>query len=299
VADPNNLTEDELAAVEAKVSEAIKGALLISGADKRCYGKLKDKLANSYLLGSDQYPNTLDKATRILDNYQRTSRPALPYKPSSNNTGMAFLQQGGQGGRGGHGAQGKSGEKVEGDGADTGGNDDVSMVMAHTGTGDGAMRINSKGEPHCFHCGAIYHWAFECPQLSKEQQAQLHMNNRSQEEREQEQAKEGHQLLNVMLAQAGELPDNLAYLDGCSTVMAIKTYKYLRERETVPGGIKINSNTRAVMANKRGKYGGLNVWYIPDGIANKFSMHKLEKMYRITYDSWDGYYEVHMPKGRV
>jgi hypothetical protein len=30
-----------------------------------------------------------------------------------------------------------------------------------------------------------------------------------------------------------------------------------------------------------------------------FSMHKLEKMYRITYNSWDGYYEVHTPKGRV
>ncbi len=132
----------------------------------------------------------------------------------------------------------------------------------------------------------------KCPQLSKEQQAQLHMNIRSQEERKQEQAKKGHQLLNVMLAQAGELPDNWAYLDRCSTVMAFKTDKHLREIETVPGGIKINCNAGAVMTNKR-----LNVWYIPDGIANIFSMHKLEKMYHITYDSWDGYYKVHMPKG--
>jgi hypothetical protein len=28
-------------------------------------------------------------------------------------------------------------------------------------------------------------------------------------------------------------------------------------------------------------------------------MHKLEKMYHITYNSWDGYYKVHTPKGRV
>jgi hypothetical protein len=95
VADPNNVTEDELAAMEAKVSEAVKGALLISGTDKRHYRKLKDELTNSYLLGSDQYPNTFDKATRILANYQTTSRPDLPYKPSSNNTGVVFLQQGG------------------------------------------------------------------------------------------------------------------------------------------------------------------------------------------------------------
>jgi hypothetical protein len=52
------------------------------------------------------------------------------------------------------------------------------------------------------------------------------------------------------------------------------------------------------MTNKRGRYSGLNVCYIPDGIANMFSMQELEKMYRITYDSWDGYYKVHMPKGR-
>ncbi len=95
MADPNNVTEDELAAMEAKVSEAVKGALLISGADKRRYRRLKDELANSYLLGSDQYSDTFDKATRILGNYQTTSRPALPYKLSSNNTGVVFLQQGG------------------------------------------------------------------------------------------------------------------------------------------------------------------------------------------------------------
>ncbi len=81
-ADPNTVAEDELGAVKAEASEAVKAALLISGMDRRCYGKLKDKLANSYLLGSDQYPDTFDKATRILGNYQAMLRPALPYKPS-------------------------------------------------------------------------------------------------------------------------------------------------------------------------------------------------------------------------
>jgi hypothetical protein len=82
-------------------------------------------------------------------------------------------------------------------------------------------------------------------------------------------------------------------------VTAFKTDKYLREIETVPRGIKINCNTGVVMTDKRGKYRGLNVWYIPDGIANIFSVHELQKMYCITYDSWDEYYEVHMPKGPV
>jgi hypothetical protein len=76
-------------------NEAVKAALLISGADRRKYGKLKDELANNYLLGTDQDPNTFNKAVRILGNYQ-TTRVGMPYKASPNNTGVAFLQQGGQ-----------------------------------------------------------------------------------------------------------------------------------------------------------------------------------------------------------
>ena len=51
--------------------------------------------------------------------------------------------------------------------------------------------------------------------------------------------------------------------------------------------------------NKRRTYGNLKVWYLPDGIANIISMHELEGMYRITYNSWQGYYVVHTPKGGV
>jgi hypothetical protein len=48
-----------------------------------------------------------------------------------------------------------------------------------------------------------------------------------------------------------------------------------------------------------GEYGSMNVWYIPDGIANIFSMNELEKKHCITYDSRDGYYVVHTTSGEV
>jgi len=51
--------------------------------------------------------------------------------------------------------------------------------------------------------------------------------------------------------------------------------------------------------NEVGDYGTMNVWYIPDGIANIFSMNELEKKYCITYDSWQGYYVVHTANGEV
>jgi hypothetical protein len=61
----------------------------------------------------------------------------------------------------------------------------------------------------------------------------------------------------------------------------------------------MNCNAGAISTNKRGTYGSLKVWYLPDDIANIISMHELEGMYRIIYDSWQGYYVVHTPKGEV
>ena len=44
-------------------------------------------------MGTDQYPDTFEKALRILGNYQTTTN-SLPYRPSPNNTGVAFLHEG-------------------------------------------------------------------------------------------------------------------------------------------------------------------------------------------------------------
>ena len=71
-------------------TESMKAALLISGADKRKFGKLKDELANNYLLGTDQYPNTFKKAMRILGNYQST-KASMPYQGDGTKSGLAFI----------------------------------------------------------------------------------------------------------------------------------------------------------------------------------------------------------------
>ena len=168
-------------------------------------------------------------------------------------------------------------------------------------TSGGGSKTNSKGESHCFNCGLPSHWAYKCPQLSNKQQAQLHMNIEAQGEEggKEQEAQEGHQMLHVTLAQGGALPDDRAYLNGCSTVTAFKSDKHLKNIKTVRGGVKINCNTGTVTRYLQGTYGGLKVWYLPDRIANIFLMHKLERSYRITYNSWDGYCVVHTQKGEV
>ena len=97
-----NPNDAQIEAAENVAVEQVKAALLISGTDRRKFGKLKDELANNYLLGTDQYPDTLEKAGRILYNYQSTDVNAR-YRGSPNDTGVAFLQREGQGGRGGRG----------------------------------------------------------------------------------------------------------------------------------------------------------------------------------------------------
>jgi hypothetical protein len=102
-------------------SKAVKATLLISGANQRRCGALKDALAKNSILGSNHYPDTLEKGMRILGNYQ-TTKMATPFRDSPNNTGVWFLQRGGQGGRGGGrgGRRGREGDKTKG-GSDVGG----------------------------------------------------------------------------------------------------------------------------------------------------------------------------------
>ncbi len=68
--------------------------------------------------------------------------------------------------------------------------------------------------------------------------------------------------------------------------------------------MRINCNSGAMRTNTVGDFvghclGGLNAWYIPEGIANIFSVNELEKRYCITYYSWQGYYLVHTKNGEV
>jgi len=127
-------TVAEITKAEEDASEAVKAALLISGADKTIFGRLKDELANNYLLGSDQYPDTYEKAMRILRNYQ-TTRTNSTYRGDGTESGLPFIQRGGRGrGRGGRGGGAGRGLPAK-DSAEAGGGDGSS---AATGSGESA-----------------------------------------------------------------------------------------------------------------------------------------------------------------
>jgi hypothetical protein len=158
--------------------------------------------------------------------------------------------------------------------------------------------MNSAGESHCYDCSEEGHWARECPHLSTKQQEQLHMVLEREVEEDQE-GQMAHQFFHVSMLQADELPKDRTYLDGCFTVMAFKTKKYLENLRRVKQGEKIKCNSGAMHTDIVGDYGNMTVWFIPEGIANIFSMSELKKRYHITYNSWQGYYMVHTASGQV
>ncbi len=97
VTDPSNIMVDELIVAEEETAKAVKTALLINGVDKRRYSKLKEQLANNILLGTYQYPNFLEKASRILANYQVTW-PTQFGDRRNKGAGLVFIQSGTHGG---------------------------------------------------------------------------------------------------------------------------------------------------------------------------------------------------------
>ncbi len=270
----------------------MKAALLISGTNKQRYRRLKDDLAKNYLLGTNQYPTTFEKALRNLGNYQ-VPRTNLPFTGSSHSDGVTFIQC--RHGTGQGAGQGRGAGQGLRSNASIGRNQTLSTSGSRSAEGP---RSNSKGEFHCNNCRETDDWAHNCPQLTNEQQQQLHMNLEYGEGRD-EQQHEAHQLMHVMLAQGAELPDNRAYLNGCYTIMAFKYKKYLKEVKRCDTGIKINCNAGAVTSSLMGKYGLISAWYIPEWIANIFLVYEIEKKHQIMYNIWEGYNAMHTASGPV
>ena len=81
------------------------------------------------------------------------------------------------------------------------------------------------------------------------------------------------------------LAKDMPYLGSCSTVAAFRNNHYLEDIKEASHSLEANCNTGTVVASKKGKFGSLDVWSMPKGIVNIFSMPELLKFYYITYDS--------------
>ena len=103
------------------------------------------------------------------------------------------------------------------------------------------------------------------------------------------------------MLQRGGLSKTRVYLDNCSTVTGFTDARHIKDLEKVEEGsaLKVHCNAGDVATNKVGKWGRMRAWHLPDSIANILSQSELERHYRVTYDSWEGYYVVHTEHGPI
>ena len=159
IADVNNITDIEQTEAENQTSDAVKAALLISGAVKRRYGGLNNDLGNNDLMVADQYPDTTEKGRVLLGKYKPPRQQQHP-RPRDDG-GVAFIHRG----RGDSRGRGRDNRL----GCSEGTNKINATVVSAISEEGSVARSNCNGETHCFHCGEEGHWANVCPLLLEEQ----------------------------------------------------------------------------------------------------------------------------------
>ena len=108
---------------------------MLNGSCGRRYNILKARLANTQLLGDDQYPKSRETALNLLNHFQAESYTT----PTMFQEDVAFIQ------------------------AD---------ANVDTVAGD-SPKTNSKGQSECFHCGKADHWSYACPKLTGKEREEL------------------------------------------------------------------------------------------------------------------------------
>ena len=97
------------------------------------------------------------------------------------------------------------------------------------------------------------------------------------------------------------IPANWILLDSQSTVDVFSNQALLQDIKTTSNTLRIRSTGGVSVTNQQGTLPGYGtVWYFADGIANILSLSRVQKRYRVTYDSGAGnQFTVHKPDGSV
>jgi len=115
-----------------------------------------------------------------------------------------------------------------------------------------------------------------------------HLMNVQENEEDDPEDNKAVQMLNAMLySGALGLNDDRLYLDNCLTITAIKNKTYISNVCKADKELNVSCNPGVATMAQVGTLGGLDCWYMPEGIANILLIHKLEQLCHITYGSWD------------
>ena len=130
----------------AAVRESFMTCMMLSGANKDCYGSLKEKLENAQLLGQDYFPKTGDDLMGILNICKDEAKSSKYDKPSAPEQ-VAFTKNG----------------EVFGQ----------AKPEAAPAAAVAGIKMNAAGKSACHECGAKDHWSYECPRHTGDKRARI------------------------------------------------------------------------------------------------------------------------------
>ena len=164
----------ELATATAGVREEYMGALFIRKSDRTRFGRLLEELQNNFVMGPDNYPNTLTEGLSILQNCCHNPSLTRVYSNASNQS-VAYVAQGGSDDE----EQDEEQNGTEGTALVAGGNKGGTDNKTG-GASSGGRRKGGKKEPpwlkdvECYHCGEMGHTNKFCPMFLAEQKRVTH-----------------------------------------------------------------------------------------------------------------------------
>ena len=283
------------------------------GSDRSRFGRLLEKLENDFTAGHDNYPKTLTNAYNMLLEWKDDPRLLMRM---AGNDGISFTTT--------------TTETNEEQTIETEDTHSKEAETTHTNTtlGQGGRgrgrggrmggrggRGNSRDNIQCFCCGAMGHYASQCPETLKDAQGMLDKNTETgtnmlhhttMDEQTTPTTEEmifasliiadtednntsfvfAQDVRNVETQNGGQLPLEWILLDNQSPVDVFTNRHLLKNIRRAEKHMFIHCTAGVAKTNLVGdlpRYG--TVWYHPDGIANILSLSKVKEKYRVTFDS--------------
>ena len=318
-------TEAQEEAAEIQGIEWYLALAFLMGSDRSRFGRLLEKLENDFTAGHDNYPKTLTDAYNMLLEWKDDPRLLMRM---AGNDGISFTTTTSE-------ANEEQDIEVEGAHPKETETTHSNTTLGQGGRGRAAGRNGGRGSRggnrdniQCFRCGAMGHYASQCPETLEDAQRMLEENtetgtNMLQHATTAEQPPEptGEMLFaalnldgakgndtsfvfvqdvrNVETQHGGRLPPEWILLDNQSTVDVFTNQQLLKNIRRAKKNMFIHCTAGVAKTNLVGDLSGYGtVWYHPNGIANILSLSKVKEKYRITFDSdINNQFIVHRPDG--